>query len=102
MGRPVLNQCRTCGKTFAPGERLRTFSSLRRGLQIFSSPRPYLLFFARHKTPVHASLRNIRFPARMNYLLIPKNLRPIAEKVEARQRISEHDALDLYRSNDLN
>ena len=38
----------------------------------------------------------------MNYLLIPKNLRPIAEKVEARQRISEHDALDLYRSNDLN
>ena len=38
----------------------------------------------------------------MNYLLIPKNLRPIAEKLEARQRISEHDALDLYRSNDLN
>src|ERR1700692_3953817 len=39
---------------------------------------------------------------RMNYLLIPKELRPIAEKVEARQRISETDALDLYRSNDLN
>jgi aminodeoxyfutalosine synthase len=38
----------------------------------------------------------------MNYLLIPKNLRPIAEKLEAGQRISEHDALDLYRSNDLN
>jgi aminodeoxyfutalosine synthase len=38
----------------------------------------------------------------MNYLLIPKELRPIAEKVEARQRISEPDALDLYRSNDLN
>jgi aminodeoxyfutalosine synthase len=38
----------------------------------------------------------------MNYLLIPKELRTIAEKVEARQRISETDALDLYRSNDLN
>src|SRR5437879_8165507 len=38
----------------------------------------------------------------MNFLLIPKELRPIAEKVEARQRISEADALDLYRSNDLN
>src|SRR5256714_8486465 len=38
----------------------------------------------------------------MNYLLIPKELRPIAEKVEACQRISEADALNLYRSNDLN
>ena len=38
----------------------------------------------------------------MNYLLIPKELKPIAEKVEARQRISEADALTLYRSNDLN
>jgi aminodeoxyfutalosine synthase len=38
----------------------------------------------------------------MNHLLIPKNLRPIAEKVEAGQRVSEQDALDLYRSNDLN
>ena len=38
----------------------------------------------------------------MNFLLIPKELRPIANKVEARQRISEADALDLYRSKDLN
>ena len=38
----------------------------------------------------------------MNHLLIPKELRPIAEKIEARQRISETDALVLYRSNDLN
>ena len=38
----------------------------------------------------------------MNYLLIPKELRPIADKIEARQRISEADALDLYRSSDLN
>ena len=38
----------------------------------------------------------------MNYPLISKELRPIAEKVEACQRISEADALDLYRSNDLN
>ena len=38
----------------------------------------------------------------MNYQLIPKELRPIAEKVEAAQRISEPDALALYRANDLN
>src|SRR6266487_2568326 len=38
----------------------------------------------------------------MNYQLIPKELRPIAEKVEAQQRLSEADALALYRSNDLN
>jgi aminodeoxyfutalosine synthase len=39
---------------------------------------------------------------RMNHQLIPKELRPIAEKVEAQQRISEADALTLYRANDLN
>ena len=38
----------------------------------------------------------------MNYELIPKELRPIAEKVEAQQRVSEADALALYRANDLN
>ena len=38
----------------------------------------------------------------MNYQLIPKELRPIAEKVEAQQRISETDALSLYQANDLN
>src|SRR5881409_3651002 len=38
----------------------------------------------------------------MNYTLIPKELRPIAEKIEAASRISERDALILYRSNDLN
>jgi aminodeoxyfutalosine synthase len=38
----------------------------------------------------------------MNYLLIPKELRSIAEKVEAQQRVSETDALTLYCSNDLN
>jgi aminodeoxyfutalosine synthase len=38
----------------------------------------------------------------MNYLLISKELRSIAEKVEAQERISDDDALTLYRSNDLN
>src|SRR5438067_13215378 len=38
----------------------------------------------------------------MNYQLIPKELRPIAEKVDAQQRISEGDALTLYGTNDLN
>ncbi len=38
----------------------------------------------------------------MNHLLIPKDLRRIAEKIEARQRISDSEAVDLYRSTDLN
>jgi aminodeoxyfutalosine synthase len=38
----------------------------------------------------------------MNHFLIPTELRRIAEKVEARERISDADALQLYRSNDLN
>jgi aminodeoxyfutalosine synthase len=38
----------------------------------------------------------------MNYLLIPQELKPIAEKIEGRQRISEAEALELYRTNDLN
>ncbi len=38
----------------------------------------------------------------MNCQLIPKELRPIAERVEAQQRISEADALRLYGANDLN
>src|SRR5919201_3404498 len=38
----------------------------------------------------------------MNYQLIPKELRPIAEKVEAGQRISDADAIALYRSPNLN
>jgi aminodeoxyfutalosine synthase len=39
---------------------------------------------------------------RMNYRLIPQELRAIAEKVDKGERISEADALTLYRSNDLN
>jgi len=38
----------------------------------------------------------------MNLSLIPNDLRPIAEKVERQERISDSDALRLYRSNDLN
>jgi aminodeoxyfutalosine synthase len=38
----------------------------------------------------------------MNYSLISKELRLIAEKVEAGQRISETDAVTLYHSSDLN
>src|SRR5437879_10543935 len=38
----------------------------------------------------------------MNRSLIPQPLRSIAHKVENNQRISERDALQLYRSNDLN
>lgn len=38
----------------------------------------------------------------MNLSLIPTDLRSIAEKVEGGERLSEADALQLYRSNDLN
>jgi aminodeoxyfutalosine synthase len=38
----------------------------------------------------------------MNLSLIPDELRPIAEKVENRHRISEADALQLFHSADLN
>ena len=38
----------------------------------------------------------------MNFSLIPNELRPIAEKIESHQRISDADALKLYQSNDLN
>jgi aminodeoxyfutalosine synthase len=38
----------------------------------------------------------------MDHRLIPDTLRPIAEKIELQQRISEIEALTLYRSNDLN
>ena len=38
----------------------------------------------------------------MNHSLIPNELLPIAEKIENQQRISEQDALTLYKSNDLN
>jgi aminodeoxyfutalosine synthase len=41
-------------------------------------------------------------PATMNHRLIPNQIRSIAEKVEAGARISESDALALYRCNDLN
>ncbi len=38
----------------------------------------------------------------MNYSLIPRELRPIAEKIEATARISEAEAVNLYRATDLN
>jgi aminodeoxyfutalosine synthase len=38
----------------------------------------------------------------MNLSLIPPDLQPIAEKVVTRQRITEAEALQLYRSEDLN
>ncbi|MEP6777690.1 MAG: radical SAM protein, partial [Chthoniobacterales bacterium] len=38
----------------------------------------------------------------MQLSLIPNSLRPIADKIESGERISEGDALELYRSDDLN
>jgi aminodeoxyfutalosine synthase len=38
----------------------------------------------------------------MKLSLIPATLRPIAEKIESNERISDRDAVQLYRSNDLN
>src|SRR3982074_2164512 len=38
----------------------------------------------------------------MNHRLIPDALRPIAEKIESQERISDADAIALYQSSDLN
>lgn len=38
----------------------------------------------------------------MNFRLIPEDLKPVAEKVQAGERISDSEAISLYRSNDLN
>ena len=38
----------------------------------------------------------------MKLSLIPNSLRPIAEKIDRNERISEQDALRLYQSTDLN
>jgi len=38
----------------------------------------------------------------MNLSLIPEDLRPIAKKIETRQRISDEEALQMFRSTDLN
>ncbi len=38
----------------------------------------------------------------MKLSLIPPSLQPIADKIERSERISDEDALQLYRSNDLN
>jgi aminodeoxyfutalosine synthase len=43
-----------------------------------------------------------KFAAAMNLSLIPTDLRSIAEKIEGRQRISDAEALQLFRSTDLN
>ena len=61
-----------------------------------------MVFVARLKRPVQCLVTE-RYPrVHMNFQLIPKELKPIAEKVEAGKRISEADALALYRANDLN
>src|SRR2546428_1627037 len=38
----------------------------------------------------------------MNHRLIPDALRPIAEKIESQERVSDADAMVLYQSSDLN
>src|SRR5881392_2509742 len=38
----------------------------------------------------------------MNHRLIPDALRPIAEKIQSQERISDADAMALYQSSDLN
>ena len=60
------------------------------------------LSFATGREYVHHEFENPQRQRSMNLSLIPTDLQPIAEKVESRQRISEAEALQLYRSNDLN
>ena len=62
-----------------------------------------MLSFATGREYVHHEFENSqRANFSMNLSLIPSDLQPIAEKVDNRQRISEADALQLYRSHDLN
>jgi aminodeoxyfutalosine synthase len=62
-----------------------------------------VLFVATRQASVHLGLTTFTSVSdAMNYQLIPHQLRSIAEKIEARQRISEDDALALYASPDLN
>src|SRR5947199_8963294 len=49
----------------------------------------------------NACFRGHTLRLRINYQLIPTELRPIAEKIEARHRLSEVDAPTLNRANDL-
>jgi aminodeoxyfutalosine synthase len=61
-----------------------------------------VLFVATPEASVHGRPYDSASVRRMNYTLIPTQLRPIAEKIEAAQRVSEADALVLYRATDLN
>jgi aminodeoxyfutalosine synthase len=61
-----------------------------------------VLFVATPEASVHGRPYDSASVRRMNYTLIPAQLKPIAEKIEAAQRISDSDALDLYRTTDLN
>ena len=61
-----------------------------------------VLFVATPEAPVHGRPYDSASFRRMNYTLIPAQLKPIAEKIEAAQRISDSDALALYRTTDLN
>lgn len=70
--------------------------------QIYRSPRWEPWFLLQPRTGLCMLGCWADLSLRMNYQLIPKELKPIAEKVEAQQRISEADALALYRTNDLN
>jgi aminodeoxyfutalosine synthase len=61
------------------------------------------LSFATGRECVHHEFDNPqRASVSMNLSLIPRDLQPIARKVENRQRITEEEALHLYRSHDLN
>src|SRR5258708_20217165 len=83
--------------------RSRIFNSkkvLSRTSRKFAGLPSAMSFVATGKRSVHACSANC-FKRRtlMNHLLIPKELRPIAEKVEAPQRVSEPAALSLHPSN---
>jgi aminodeoxyfutalosine synthase len=70
----------------------------------YLSPSSAMVFVASQKASVHGCFGRIFHvsASNMNYQLIPPELRRIAEKIDAGQRISEADALELYRSDDLN
>jgi aminodeoxyfutalosine synthase len=65
-------------------------------LGLAGSRRSLFLMVATAATAMHD------FEYIMNHRLIPDELKAIAEKVEAGERVSDSEGVDLYRSNDLN
>jgi aminodeoxyfutalosine synthase len=71
-------------------------------LEIWIRKNPRLDGFCCKPEALCAFLLRISTVGSINYQLLPRELWSVAQNVEAGQRISDSEALSLYRSNDLN